>query len=56
MATSSFTKNFELTEPKAQERFAELEAKRGVVLRMPKEDPLKKGREQLAQRFASCKN
>ncbi|MDO5378455.1 MAG: hypothetical protein Q4G52_08995 [Clostridia bacterium] len=56
MATSSFTKNFELKTAEARRRFEAYEAEKGVTIKAPDRDPLKKGREVLAQRISSSKN
>lgn len=56
MATSSFTKDFELKTAEAKRRFEAYEAEKGVTIKAPDHDPLKKGREILARRFSSSKN
>lgn len=56
MATSSFTKNFELKSPEAKQRFEQYEAEKGVTIKVPDRNPLEKGREILAQKFSRSKN
>jgi len=56
MATSSFTKNFELTTEESVRRFRQYEAEKGVTIKTSKHDPLKRGREVLARRFSSSKS
>ena len=56
MATSSFTKNFELKSDDAKRRFEAYEADKGVTIRVPDRNPLEKGREILAQKFLRSKN
>ena len=52
MAISSFTKNFELKSVEAKRRFEAYEAEKGVAIKVPDLDPLKKGREILKERFS----
>lgn len=56
MATSSFTKNFELKSEEAKRRFEAYEADKGVTIKVPDRNPLEKGRELLAQKFTRSKN
>lgn len=56
MATSSFTKDFELRSSEAKRLFKVYEAQKGVTIKIPDRDPLKKGREILARRFSNSKN
>lgn len=56
MPASSFTKDFELKSAEAKRRFEAYEAEKGVTIKAPDHDPLKKGREILARRFSSSKN
>ena len=56
MVISSFTKDFELKSAEAKRRFEAYEAEKGVTIKAPDHDPLKKGREILARRFSSSKN
>ena len=55
MATSSITKDFVIRSESAKRRFEAYEAEKGITIQPPKDDPLKKGRELLAQGFLSSK-